>query len=95
MLHVGTNQADPKVVINGIQAACTAGATHSHSNPASIDISRVLCNWLGIGNVISSIKLTFDWDDPQSRTFGGRYLVRFIGTGNGSGSGMYTAEVQI
>jgi len=95
VLHIGNDRADPQVVINGIPAACTKGSIHSHSDAASINISHVFCNWLGIGNVISNLRLTFDWEDPQSRTFGGRYVVKFIGTGNGSGSGMYTAQVQI
>ena len=88
------NRADPQVIINGVNAACASGSMTVSANHSSLEITNILCNWLLIGNVVSSVKLTLDWDDPDSRRFGGRYLIKFFGTGNGSGSGFYSAEVQ-
>ena len=93
-MTIKASRANLQVTINGIDAACTAGSVNTNVNHAFVEISNVYCNWLVIGNVVSSLRLSFDWDDPASRTFGGRYAINFIGTGNGSGSGFYSAKVQ-
>jgi len=91
---INANRAKVVVSINGVKAACTSGSVHTHAKSRLVEINHVLCNWLVIGNVFSSLKLSLDWDEPESQRFGGRYSVWFIGTGNGSGSGLYTAQVQ-
>lgn len=91
---VAASRTDLHVAVNGIDAGCTAGSVKTSVDNAFLEISNVFCNWLVIGNVFSNLKLSFDWDDPATRTFGGRYAVRFIGTGNGYGSGIYSAKVQ-
>ncbi len=88
------NRVDIHVVINGVDATCTSGSVITNVNRASVEFRQVYCNWLLVGNVISNLELSIDWDDPINRTFGGRYIIRFFGTGNGSGSGIYSAEVQ-
>lgn len=93
VVTIKASRASLQVAINGIDAACTTGTVNTNVNRAFVEISNVYCNWLVIGNVSSNLKLSFDWDDPASRTFGGRYTIRFIGTGNGSGSGLYSAKV--
>lgn len=94
MMTIKANQANIHVAINGIDAACTTGSVKTNLEQALVEINNVFCNWLVIGNVLSNLKLSIDWDDPQSRTFGGRYAISFFGTGNGSGSGIYSAEVK-
>ena len=94
VMTVKENQANLQVSINGIDAVCTAGSVNTNVIHAYVKISNVYCNWLVIGNVYSSLKLSFDWDDPAKRTFGGRYAIGFMGTGNGFGSGIYSAKVQ-
>ncbi len=91
-LSFGADRSRIGVAINGRDAICTNGLLASSDSHAFIEIHDVFCNWLLIGNVISSLKLTIDWIDPASYTFGGRYSVRFIGTGNGAGAGFYTAK---
>ena len=94
MVTINASQANLHVAINGIDSACISGAFKTTVDHALVEIGIVFCNWLVIGNVISNLKPSFDWDDPASRTFGGRYTIKFIGTGNGSGSGIYSAKVQ-
>lgn len=94
VVTIKASRANLQVSINGIDAACTSGSVNTNISHGSVEISNVYCNWLVIGNVISNLKLSFDWDDPERRTFGGRYFISFIGTGNGSGSGLYSAKVQ-
>ncbi len=91
---INSNQAALHVTINSIGAGCTKGKVKMSQSPALLEISNVFCNWLVIGNVISNLKLSIDWEDPQNRSFGGRYAIKFNGTGNGSGSGFYSAEVE-
>jgi len=93
-MTVTAEQVALQVDINGIDAKCTTGALALNANLGLLEVGRVYCNWFVIGNVVSGLKLTLDWDDPASGSFGGRYRMRFIGTGNGSGSGIYTAQVQ-
>jgi len=91
---VERSHASLQVSINGKDASCTMGDVKTSARDSFIEISNVFCNWLVIGNVISSLKLSIDWGKPEERTFGGRYTIRFIGTGNGSGAGVYSAKVQ-
>ncbi len=94
LVEVKASRASLQVDINGIDATCTAGSIRPNTNHTLVEINNVYCNWLVVGNVVSNLKLSFDWDDPASGTFGGRYQIRFIGTGNGSGSGIYSARVR-
>lgn len=86
--------AELNVIINGKDAACTSGLVEANTKSNVVEISNIFCNWLIIGNVVSKLKLSIDWEDPVSRTFGGRYAILFFGTGNGAGSGIYSAQVQ-
>lgn len=94
VVTIKASRAKLNVAINGIDAACTSGSVKTTENRAFVEIRNVYCNWLVIGNVSSNLKLSLDWEDRESRSFGGRYTVRFIGTGNGSGSGFYSAKVR-
>ena len=85
----GTDDGAIDLKVNGIPAACTKGELDIRAGEAQL--SGILCNWLLIGNVVSSLTLTVDWVESENR-FGGRYAIGFSGTGNGSGSGHYRAE---
>lgn len=93
-ITIGENRANPKVTINGKDAACTTGLISISQHSNIMEIGNVFCNWLVVGNVVSHLTLSIDWEDDSGITFGGRYALRFIGTGNGAGSGIYTAMVQ-
>jgi len=94
VITIESGRADLQVTINGIDAACTTGSANRSDNNTLIKIGRVYCNWLVIGNVISTLTLSIDWEDSTNRTFGGRYAMSFIGTGNGAGSGFYSGKEQ-
>ncbi len=95
VITIRASRAHIHVAINGIDATCTTGSVTLEPNNTFLKISRVFCNWIVVGNVISSVKLSIDWANRANGSFGGRYAIRFNGTGNGSGSGVYSAKVYL
>ncbi|MEM8797051.1 MAG: hypothetical protein AAGE61_15925 [Pseudomonadota bacterium] len=83
-----------KASVNGIPPACartTGTITLSASEPAELNYKNFYCNWLGIGNVLTKVKLTIEDVDLEGRRFSGKYNVRFNGTGNVFGTGRFIA----
>ncbi|WP_299610166.1 hypothetical protein [uncultured Tateyamaria sp.] len=80
--------------INGIPATCAKAPVALDDATRSLTASGFYCNWAGIGNVLATVQLTADWQGESPQTIGGRYLIRFNGTGNGSGAGTFRADVR-
>lgn len=55
--------------------------------------SNFYCNWAGVGNVLTNMEFTVETLDSISHTFSGHYKIRFLGTGNGIGSGYYKTSI--
>ncbi|MEL6240223.1 MAG: hypothetical protein AAFV87_03235 [Pseudomonadota bacterium] len=87
-------EADFDLTINGIGAACAKAPLMFEEAQRTLSARGFYCNWAGIGNVLATVELTADWTNDPEADFGGRYLIRFNGTGNGSGSGVYRARIQ-
>lgn len=76
--------------VNNIGALCTQGRVTYADEGKDAVVSGIYCNWIIIGNVIASAEFRTDWSEPDG-SFGGRYIIRFFGTGNGSGAGHFKA----
>jgi hypothetical protein len=90
-LKLEDGSARVALVVNNISAYCSAATPNVNTNPATIKFSGIYCNWLGIGNVIASLQLTID-SFIEEDIYGGRYRIRFFGTGNGGGAGYFMAR---
>ncbi|MEM8776441.1 MAG: hypothetical protein AAGF53_15505 [Pseudomonadota bacterium] len=77
--------------VNNIPASCTNGTVTYKNNQNNAVVGGIYCNWVGIGNVLTSAQLNTDWSEPDG-SFGGRYAIQFYGTGNGGGSGFFRAS---
>lgn len=83
-----------KARVNGIPPACaktTGTILLSKSKAGELNYRSFYCNWLGIGNVVTKVKLKIDSVDLKGRSFAGSYSVRFNGTGNVFGAGRFRA----
>ena len=83
-----------KARVNGIPPACaktTGTITFSSSKVDELNYKTFYCNWLGVGNVLTKVKLKIDDVDLKTRSFSGKYTVRFNGTGNVFGAGRFKA----
>lgn len=90
-LKLGDDSAKVAIVVNDISAYCLAGTPNLGTNSATIKLTGIYCNWLGIGNVFASLQLTID-SYIDTDIYRGRYRIRFLGTGNGSGAGYFMAR---
>lgn len=83
-----------KASVNGIPPACaktTGTVSLSAKKPGQLNYKTFYCNWLGIGNVVTKVKLNIETVDLKTRSFSGKYTVRFNGTGNVFGAGLFKA----
>lgn len=48
------------LVINNVSGYCSAGTANADTNPPTIKVTGIYCNWLGIGNVVASLELIID-----------------------------------
>ena len=82
--------------VDGIPPACATAQgtiTSASGSTASLKIDRFYCNWMGIGNVLTSVDLSIDNINLADRAFTGYYRLQFYGTGNATGSGYYKAVI--
>jgi hypothetical protein len=63
----------------------------SSANNFTLEFPNFYCNWMAIGNVVTTIKLSIDSIDLNKQSFAGFYSMAFYGTGNANGSGYYKA----
>lgn len=87
-------EADFDMSINGIPARCATAPVAIDDATRSMTAAGFYCNWAGIGNVLATVQLTADWQGESPNAIGGRYLIRFNGTGNGSGAGTFRADLR-
>lgn len=62
-------------------------------NIVNVELINFYCNWMGIGNVVTNIKLSIDGIHLKEQSFTGFYSLSLHGTGNANGSGYYKALV--
>lgn len=90
-IDFGSEYAEISLKVNEFPALCSDGRLDWDQVQGGVRIEGLFCNWLAIGNVASTVTLSFDWVESADR-FGGRYAIGFGGTGNGSGSGYFVAQ---
>ena len=93
-MSLRAGQADFDMSINGIPASCATAPVELNDSARSLTASGFYCNWAGIGNVLATVQLTADWQAGGADIIGGRYLLRFNGTGNGAGAGTFRADLR-
>ena len=59
----------------------------------TLEMSLFYCNWIVIGNVLTTFKLSVETIDVDAKTITGAYSLRFHGTGNATGSGRFLATL--
>ncbi|MEM7284267.1 MAG: hypothetical protein AAF438_21905 [Pseudomonadota bacterium] len=59
-----------------------------------LKLNRFYCNWVGIGNVLTSAQFSFQTFDVDSQTGNGYYRLAFYGTGNARGSGYFKVSLE-
>jgi hypothetical protein len=65
----------------------------SSGGHANLEFANFYCNWMAIGNVVTTIKLSIDSIHLNDQSFTGYYSMTFYGTGNANGSGYYKAAI--
>ena len=78
--------------INAIPVACSKADLTYEPEDAVLGSNGFYCNWMGIGNVLTSFDFSISEVDAAGGTFAGTYRIGFRGTGNGGGSGVFLAR---